>query len=246
MGQTADNKPQDLKTILTEIVGKLIEPSDIVLDNVTKAALAPLSDKEKEEFLLKKRNSLIEDAVLVITPVIQADAAKLPEPKFDPILFSDPHPVAIDISKTLIKPKRGKEDLNTPEGRVAQAIREKANDGLILKTTDDEIIINGFAGSEGLIQKLTKILNKGTRDKIYQAYAIEKSTEQLKEAGVNPSFEQSLAAALGRGITTLGKALPDPTEEPSANIGNGLKAIFTKPNQAQASTSGNEKPRTVH
>ncbi len=200
----------DLKTVLNKMVGKLIDLDDIILDQKTKETQKNYTDKEKEDYITKRREALIKDAVEVITPIVKENSTLLN--KDNKSWFNnDPDKLALLIADKLLEQKRGQENLDTAAGRVAKAIRDKADASLPIGIADDELIRNGNFVKAGLIARVTKELDRERPTLIAMVSAAD-SGKQFSQSGVKDT----------KGIVeSVGSLFPDTVE----SLKKGLGAI---------------------
>jgi len=190
-----------LDGVLTKALEGLIEHDDIILSDQDKKKTNQEQDELKEQI----RISLIRDAIKITAAAIKDNYGNTKEE------------IITKISDKFLEQKRGEENLKTPEGRVAQAIREKANSSSLFFSVSDDLIKNGGPFTDGLKQKIGKILTEN-EDEIKTALAVEGTGKNLTKDGVTTppqSFGGKLSDAVERGLETPTKIFTAP--QPRAN-----------------------------
>lgn len=162
-----DEKPGERHTVTTDYRQQKVETgSTVEQPNNLQKSVRKLAESAVPEDLSAKtganRTKLTDD----ITQVLARNIEMHPE------LLNDPEKMA----KKLMEPKRGEENLNTPEGRAAAEIRKYA-DNTAHTEVGDKYIINGVLVRDGLKQTMAKALTPEAMENLQQAMAADNNAK---------------------------------------------------------------------
>jgi hypothetical protein len=184
-----------LNGVLTKALAGLIERDDIAIDKSHKDKTNEEQDALKEQIRL----SLIKDVAKIATNVIKDNSG------------SSKEELITKLADKFLEQPRGEENLETAEGRVAKAIRDKADKGKLI-TVADILIKTGGPFTDGLKVKIKEILTENDKE-IKAALAVEETAKNLAKDGVhngNHKAEED-AGIYRQNLTIFSKKSPAPT-----------------------------------